>query len=190
MTSDDDEFERKFAPRTLPEQVARGARRRDRRRPPQVRRAADRTRTGAVLRRQPRADPRSHPHPRTPTPGRFQPAARRLCTAAVAEVGRRPVRRPHGAVAARGAHHGDGAGGELHRDAGAALCRTERRWSRPAIRGCARLTTRADRTVARGSGNELSVEQLTDLANQTVWATIWKAPLDIRPGRSAAKPPI
>jgi DNA-binding GntR family transcriptional regulator len=38
----------------------------------------------------------------------------------------------------------------------------------------ARVTTRAVRTVAHGSGNEL----LADLANQTVWATIWKAPLD------------
>jgi len=42
----------------------------------------------------------------------------------------------------------------------------------------ARVTTRAVRTVAHGSGNELLAEQLADLANQTVWATIWKAPLD------------
>ena len=42
----------------------------------------------------------------------------------------------------------------------------------------ARVTTRAVQTVARGSGNELLVELLTDLANQTVWATIWKSPLD------------
>ena len=42
----------------------------------------------------------------------------------------------------------------------------------------ARVSTRAVRTVARGSGNDLLVEHLTDLANQTVWATIWKAPLD------------
>lgn len=42
----------------------------------------------------------------------------------------------------------------------------------------ARVTTRAVKTVARGSGNELLVELLTDLANQTVWATIWKNPLD------------
>jgi DNA-binding GntR family transcriptional regulator len=42
----------------------------------------------------------------------------------------------------------------------------------------ARVTTRAVRTVANGSGNELLAEQLADLANQTVWTTIWKAPLD------------
>jgi DNA-binding GntR family transcriptional regulator len=42
----------------------------------------------------------------------------------------------------------------------------------------ARVMTRAVRTVAHGSGNELLAEQLADLANQTVWATIWKAPLD------------
>ncbi|MDZ4366938.1 MAG: GntR family transcriptional regulator [Afipia sp.] len=42
----------------------------------------------------------------------------------------------------------------------------------------ARVTTRAVKTVARGSGNELLVELLTDLANQTVWTTIWKSPLD------------
>ena len=42
----------------------------------------------------------------------------------------------------------------------------------------ARVTTRAVRTMAHGSGNELLAEQLADLANQTVWATIWKAPLD------------
>ncbi|OPF91833.1 hypothetical protein I8G32_01477 [Rhodopseudomonas palustris] len=42
----------------------------------------------------------------------------------------------------------------------------------------ARTTTRAVRTIARGSGNELLVELLADLANQTVWTTIWKSPLD------------
>lgn len=42
----------------------------------------------------------------------------------------------------------------------------------------ARVTTRAVKTVARGSGNELLVELLTDLANQTVWTTIWQNPLD------------
>jgi DNA-binding GntR family transcriptional regulator len=42
----------------------------------------------------------------------------------------------------------------------------------------ARVTTRAVRTVAHGSGNELLADQLADLANQTVWTTIWKAPLD------------
>jgi DNA-binding GntR family transcriptional regulator len=42
----------------------------------------------------------------------------------------------------------------------------------------ARVMTRAVKTIARGSGNELLVELLTDLANQTVWTTIWKAPLD------------
>jgi DNA-binding GntR family transcriptional regulator len=46
--------------------------------------------------------------------------------------------------------------------------------------GFARITTRAVKTIARGSGNELLVELLTDLANQTVWTTIWKAPLDYR----------
>ncbi|WP_420135295.1 GntR family transcriptional regulator [Rhodopseudomonas sp.] len=42
----------------------------------------------------------------------------------------------------------------------------------------ARTTTRAVKTIARGSGNDLLVELLTDLANQTVWTTIWKSPLD------------
>jgi DNA-binding GntR family transcriptional regulator len=42
----------------------------------------------------------------------------------------------------------------------------------------AHTTTRAVKTIARGSGNELLVELLTDLANQTVWETIWKTPLD------------
>lgn len=42
----------------------------------------------------------------------------------------------------------------------------------------ARVTTRAVRAIARGSGNELLVELHADLANQTVWATIWKTPLD------------
>jgi DNA-binding GntR family transcriptional regulator len=42
----------------------------------------------------------------------------------------------------------------------------------------ARVMTRAVKTIARGSGNELLVELLTDLASQTVWTTIWKAPLD------------
>jgi DNA-binding GntR family transcriptional regulator len=46
--------------------------------------------------------------------------------------------------------------------------------------GFARITTRAVKTIARGSGNELLVELLTDLANHTVWTTIWKAPLDYR----------
>lgn len=38
--------------------------------------------------------------------------------------------------------------------------------------------TRAIRTIARGSGNELLVEMMVNLANQTVWTTIWKTPLD------------
>jgi DNA-binding GntR family transcriptional regulator len=42
----------------------------------------------------------------------------------------------------------------------------------------ARTTTRAVKTIARGSGNDLLVELLTDLANHTVWTTIWKTPLD------------
>lgn len=40
------------------------------------------------------------------------------------------------------------------------------------------ITTRAVKTIARGSGNELVVELLTDLADQTVWTTIWKSALD------------
>lgn len=42
----------------------------------------------------------------------------------------------------------------------------------------ARVTTRAVRTIAHGSGNELLLELSIDLANQTVWETIWKTPLD------------
>lgn len=42
----------------------------------------------------------------------------------------------------------------------------------------ARIMTRAVKSVAHGSGNQLLIELLTDLANQTVWTTIWKAPLD------------
>ncbi len=42
----------------------------------------------------------------------------------------------------------------------------------------ARVTTRAVRTIAHGSGNDLLLELSTDLANQTVWTTIWKTPLD------------
>jgi DNA-binding GntR family transcriptional regulator len=42
----------------------------------------------------------------------------------------------------------------------------------------AHTTTRAVKTISRGSGNELLVELLTDLANQTVWEIIWKTPLD------------
>jgi DNA-binding GntR family transcriptional regulator len=42
----------------------------------------------------------------------------------------------------------------------------------------ARVTTRAVRTIAHGSGNELLLELSIDLANQTVWGTIWKTPLD------------
>ena len=38
--------------------------------------------------------------------------------------------------------------------------------------------TRLVRTIARGSGNELLNEVMTDLANHTVWTTIWKTPLD------------
>lgn len=44
----------------------------------------------------------------------------------------------------------------------------------------ARVTTRAVRTIAHGSGNELLLELSRDLANQTVWTTIWKTPLDYR----------
>lgn len=40
------------------------------------------------------------------------------------------------------------------------------------------VVTRAVRTIARGSGNELLNEVISDLANQTVWTTIWKSPLD------------
>lgn len=42
----------------------------------------------------------------------------------------------------------------------------------------AKVTTRAVRTIAHGSGNGLLLELSTDLANQTVWTTIWKEPLD------------
>ncbi len=42
----------------------------------------------------------------------------------------------------------------------------------------ARVTTRAVRTIAHGSGNDLLLELSADLANQTVWTTIWKTPLD------------
>lgn len=45
-------------------------------------------------------------------------------------------------------------------------------------RAFALIVTRAVKTIARGSGNDLLVELLTDLANQTVWTTIWKSPLD------------
>lgn len=38
--------------------------------------------------------------------------------------------------------------------------------------------TRSVRAIARGSGNEMLNDVLSDLANQTVWTTIWKAPLD------------
>jgi hypothetical protein len=38
--------------------------------------------------------------------------------------------------------------------------------------------TRAVKTIAWGSDNELLVELLTDLANQMVRETIWKSPLD------------
>ena len=40
------------------------------------------------------------------------------------------------------------------------------------------VVTRAVRTIARGSGNELLNDVISDLANQTVWTTIWKSPLD------------
>jgi DNA-binding GntR family transcriptional regulator len=52
----------------------------------------------------------------------------------------------------------------------------------------AEVTTRAVKTIARGSGNDLVVELLTDLANQTVWTTIWKSALDYqtRPIRKSA----
>lgn len=40
------------------------------------------------------------------------------------------------------------------------------------------VVTRSVRTIARGSGNELLNEVITDLANLTVWNTIWKSALD------------
>lgn len=40
------------------------------------------------------------------------------------------------------------------------------------------VVTRAIRTIARGSANELVVDLMTNLAEQTVWTTIWKTPLD------------
>ncbi len=45
-------------------------------------------------------------------------------------------------------------------------------------RDFARTTTRAVRTIAHGSGNELLLELSIDLASQTVWTIIWKEPLD------------
>ncbi len=42
----------------------------------------------------------------------------------------------------------------------------------------AHIVTRAVRAIARGSDNELIVDLLIDLANQTVWTTIWQSPLD------------
>ena len=42
----------------------------------------------------------------------------------------------------------------------------------------AQITTRAVRAIANGPGNGLLLELSTDLANQTVWTTIWKEPLD------------
>lgn len=38
--------------------------------------------------------------------------------------------------------------------------------------------TRAIRAIAKGSDNALLVDVLGNLANQTVWTTIWKTPLD------------
>lgn len=40
--------------------------------------------------------------------------------------------------------------------------------------------TRSVRAIARGSGNEMLNDVISDLANQTVWTTIWKSPLDYR----------
>lgn len=52
----------------------------------------------------------------------------------------------------------------------------------------AKITTRAVRTIARGSGNVLLIDLMKDLADQTVWTTIWKSPLDYQTSsiRSAA----
>lgn len=46
------------------------------------------------------------------------------------------------------------------------------------------VVTRAIRTIARGSANELLVDLLASLADQTVWTTIWKTPLDYLTQRS------
>lgn len=40
------------------------------------------------------------------------------------------------------------------------------------------VVTRALRAIARGSGNEMLNAVLSDLANDTVWTTIWKSPLE------------
>nr|WP_281381678.1 FCD domain-containing protein [Quisquiliibacterium transsilvanicum] len=40
------------------------------------------------------------------------------------------------------------------------------------------VVTRAVRTIARGSDNALVVDVMANLADQTVWTTIWKTPLD------------
>ena len=40
------------------------------------------------------------------------------------------------------------------------------------------VVTRAVRTIARGSDNALLVDVMANLADQTVWTTIWKTPLD------------
>lgn len=40
------------------------------------------------------------------------------------------------------------------------------------------VVTRAIRTIARGSGNTLVVDLMSNLDEQTVWTTIWKSPLD------------
>lgn len=47
------------------------------------------------------------------------------------------------------------------------------------------VTTRAVKTIARGSGNDLVVELLTDLADQTLWTTIWNPRSIIRLERYA-----
>lgn len=42
----------------------------------------------------------------------------------------------------------------------------------------ARTLTRAVHTMARGSGNQLVVQMMMELNEQTLWTTIWKSPLD------------
>lgn len=38
--------------------------------------------------------------------------------------------------------------------------------------------TRAVHAIARGSGNQLVIQMMTELNEQTLWTTIWKTPLD------------
>jgi DNA-binding GntR family transcriptional regulator len=178
LTSDDDEFERKFAPRTLPEQVAEelgaeivGGRRKSGERLIEldlaqrfgVSRGPIREAIRILERRrlvdlQPRRGAYVRPLSLKSVADLFN-VRMALSLLAVRTMATAPVESYIETLGRRCA--------ELHGmvEAGDPVA-------------FARVTTRAVRTVARGSGNDLLVEHLTDLANQTVWATIWKAPLD------------